>query len=94
MLGLPLGNYTSQMFANIYLNELDQYIKHKLKCKYYFRYMDDMVILLPNKEIANNVLNDITIFLKEKLGLTLNSKTRIFKYKQGVNFCRLQNKRI
>lgn len=37
------------MFANIYLNELDQFIKHKLKCKYYFRYMDDMVILLPNK---------------------------------------------
>lgn len=94
MLGLPLGNYTSQMFTNIYLNELDQYVKHKLKCKYYFRYMDDMVILLPNKEIANNVLNDITIFLKEKLGLTLNSKIRIFKYKQGVNFCRLQNKRI
>ena len=92
MLGLPLGNYTSQMFANIYLNELDQYVKHKLKCKYYFRYMDDMVILLPNKEIANNVLNDITIFLKEKLGLTLNSKTKIFKDKQGVNFCRLQNK--
>ena len=92
MLGLPLGNYTSQMFANIYLNELDQYVKHKLKCKYYFRYMDDMVILLPDKEIANNVLNDITIFLKEKLGLTLNSKTKIFKDKQGVNFCRLQNK--
>ena len=92
MLGLPLGNYTSQMFANIYLNELDQYVKHKLKCRYYFRYMDDMIILLPNKEIANNVLNDITIFLKEKLGLTLNSKTRIFKDKQGVNFCRLQNK--
>ena len=39
--GLPIGNYTSQMFANIYLNEMDQYIKHKLKCKYYFRYMDD-----------------------------------------------------
>lgn len=40
MVGLPLGNYTSQMFANIYLNELDQYVKHKLKCKYYYRYMD------------------------------------------------------
>ena len=92
--GLPKGNYISQVFANIYLNEVDQYVKHTLKCKYYFRYMDDMVILLPNKEIANNVLNDITIFLKEKLGLTLNSKTRIFKDKQGVNFCRLQNKRI
>ena len=39
--GLPIGNYTSQLFANIYLNELDQYIKHKLKIKYYFRYLDD-----------------------------------------------------
>ena len=37
--GLPIGNYTSQMYANIYLNELDQYVKHNLKCKYYFRYM-------------------------------------------------------
>ena len=39
------GNYTSQTFANIYLNELDQYVKHKLKCKYFFRYMDDAIIL-------------------------------------------------
>lgn len=50
--GMPIGNYTSQTFANIYLNELDQYIKHKLKCKYYFRYMDDGVVLLQNKQEA------------------------------------------
>ena len=87
MKGLPLGNYTSQMFANIYLNELDQYIKHKLKCKYYFRYMDDMVILCENKKKAQNILKEITIFLTENLKLTLNSKTRIFKDVQGVNFC-------
>jgi len=87
MLGLPLGNYTSQMFANIYLNELDQYIKHKLKCKYYYRYMDDMVIICKNKDIAKNLLNKITIFLKLNLKLTLNSKTRIFKDIQGINFC-------
>lgn len=83
MVGLPLGNYTSQMFANIYLNELDQYVKHKLKCKYYYRYMDDMVIMCENKEIAKDSLNNITKFLKENLKLTLNSKTRIFKDIQG-----------
>jgi len=87
ILGLPLGNYTSQMFANIYLNELDQFAKHKLKCKYYYRYMDDIVILCENKETAKNVLNDISIFLEKNLKLTLNSKTRIFKNIQGVNFC-------
>lgn len=87
MLGLPLGNYTSQMFANIYLNELDQFIKHKLKCKYYFRYMDDMIILTQNKEMAQYCLKNITNFLESNLRLTLNSKTKIFKDIQGVNFC-------
>lgn len=96
MVGLPLGNYTSQMFANIYLNELDQYVKHKLKCKYYYRYMDDMVIMCKNKEIAKDILNNITKFLKENLKLTLNSKTRIFKDIQGVNFCgyKINEKRL
>lgn len=87
MKGLPLGNYTSQMFANIYLNELDQYAKHSLKCKYYYRYMDDIVILCENKEVAKEWLYNITIFLDTRLKLTLNSKTRIFKDIQGVNFC-------
>lgn len=87
MTGLPLGNYTSQMFANIYLNELDQYAKHILKCKYYYRYMDDIVILCKNKELAKKTLNYIIIFLHNNLKLTLNSKRRIFKDIQGVNFC-------
>ena len=85
--GLPIGNYTSQTFANIYLNELDQYIKHELKCKYYFRYMDDGIILIQTKTEAKRVLRKIQIFLKEKLELELNHKTQIFKSKQGVNFC-------
>jgi len=85
--GLPIGNYTSQLFANVYLNEMDQYIKHKLKCKYYFRYMDDGVILIKTKEKAKELLEKIKIFLKNNLGLELNSKTQIFKNKQGVNFC-------
>lgn len=85
--GLPLGNYTSQMFANIYLNEMDQYAKHILKCKYYYRYMDDIVILCENKTKANERLKLLTTFLEDNLKLTFNSKTRIFKDNQGVNFC-------
>lgn len=84
---LPIGNYTSQMFANIYLNELDQYVKHKLKGKYYFRYMDDAILIRKTKEEAKNDLENINKFLKEKLKLELNKKTQIFKNKQGVNFC-------
>lgn len=87
MKGLPLGNYTSQMFANIYLNELDQYAKHQLKNKFYFRYMDDIVILCKNKLIAQNNLEKLSEFLNKNLKLTFNSKTRIFKDIQGVNFC-------
>lgn len=85
--GQPIGNYTSQTFANIYLNEVDQYIKHKLKCKYYFRYMDDGIALVKTKEEAKQMLEKIKKFLKNKLELELNNKTQIFKNKQGVNFC-------
>ena len=82
-----IGNYTSQTLANIYLNEVDQYAKHILKCKYYFRYMDDTIILLRTKKEAKEVLEKIKTFLEDNLKLTLNSKTQIFKSKQGVNFC-------
>ena len=75
------------MFANIYLNEIDQYIKHKLKVKWYFRYLDDSVILVKTKEEAKEILEKIKVYLKEKLQLELNKKTQIFKNKQGVNFC-------
>lgn len=85
--GLEIGNYTSQMFANIYLNEVDQFIKHKLKIKYYFRFMDDSVLLVKSKNEAKNILEQIKDFLKQNLELELNKKTQIFKSKQGVNFC-------
>ena len=75
------------MFANIYLNEVDQYIKHKLKVKYYCRYLDDSVLMVKTKEEAKEILEKIKIFLKENLELELNKKTQIFKNKQGVNFC-------
>ena len=85
--GLEIGNYTSQIFANIYLNEVDQYIKHQLKIKYYVRYLDDSVLIVKEKEEAKQVLELIRKFLKEKLDLEFNDKTQIFKGQQGVNFC-------
>lgn len=86
-IGIEIGNYTSQMFANIYLNEVDQYAKNVLKLKYYYRYMDDAVILTKTKDEAKKVLQKIRNFLEQNLNLSLNNKTRIFKSKQGVNFC-------
>ena len=69
------------------MNEIDQMIKHKLKVKYYVRYLDDSVIIVQTKEEARKCLKEITKFLEEKLQLKLNKKTQIFKGRQGVNFC-------
>lgn len=84
--GIPVGNLTSQLFANIYLNELDQYIKRELKIKYYVRYMDDFIVFCDSKEKLKEILHKIKVFLKEKLKLELNSKTNIFPLNQGVNY--------
>lgn len=86
-IGIPIGNYTSQFFANIYLNELDQYIKRILKIKYITRYMDDFIILLKTKQECINIKEKIEIFLHTNLNLELNAKSRYYPYKMGVNFC-------
>lgn len=85
--GIPIGNLTSQMFANIYYNEADQYIKNKLKVKYYYRYMDDSIILMHTKEEIKEVKQKLENYIKNELKLEFNKKTNIFKNKQGVNFC-------
>ena len=85
--GIPIGNYTSQYFANIYLDKLDKYIKEELKVKYYIRYMDDLVLLIKTKEECIYILERISIFLEDKLHLELNSKCRYYPNKMGVNFC-------
>ena len=85
--GIPIGNYTSQFFANIYLNELDQYLKRELKIKYYTRYMDDFVLLLKTKNECIEIKKKIEDFLDKNLDLELNSKSRYYPYKMGVNFC-------
>lgn len=63
--GVPLGNLTSQLFANIYLNELDYYVKHTLKCRHYLRYMDDIVMLSESKHQLWDWKTDIEIFLDD-----------------------------
>lgn len=79
--GLPIGNYTSQLLANIYLNEIDQYIKNTLRIKYYFRYLDDSIVFVKTKEEAKMCLQKIERYLKDNLGLELNEKTK--KYLAG-----------
>lgn len=85
--GLPLGNVTSQIFSNIYLNELDQYIKHKLKAKYYFRYCDDFVLVSDSKEYLQFCVREIELFCHSILLLDLHAKKIIFrKAINGVDF--------
>ena len=67
--GLPIGNLTSQFFSNVYLNVLDQYIKHRWRCKYYCRYVDDFIILDKDPHKLNEIHKDLTRFLKERLKL-------------------------
>jgi retron-type reverse transcriptase len=85
--GLPLGNITSQLFANIYLNELDRFIKRNLKIKYYIRYCDDFIILSGSKDYLINLIPIINHFLNKNLKLVLHpNKISIAKYGQGVDF--------
>ncbi len=84
--GLPIGNLTSQLFANVYLNELDKFVKEELKAKKYIRYMDDFLLFSESKEELHNFLKRIIEFLNNKLKLELNHKTRIFPVETGVDF--------
>ncbi|MFH0701638.1 MAG: reverse transcriptase domain-containing protein [Candidatus Woesearchaeota archaeon] len=85
--GMPLGNLTSQFFANVYLNELDQFVKHELKAKYYLRYVDDFVILHHSKTILEEWKSKIDSFLYNHLALELHpDKSRIIPLENGVDF--------
>ena len=89
--GMPLGNLTSQFFANVYLNELDQFVKHKLKAKHYIRYVDDFVILHHSEEKLAEWKEKIAKFLRENLLLDLHpEKTRIILSDHGVDFLGLK----
>lgn len=85
--GIPIGNLTSQFFANLYLNPLDQFIKHHLSFKYYIRYMGDFVLMDISKERLQKAKREIAHFLKENLRLNLHPKKQtISPLKCGVDF--------
>lgn len=86
-IGLPLGNVTSQLFANVYLHELDDYIKQKLRERYYLRYCDDFIILSTREDRLKSILVSIRFFLREILHLELHpQKVTIRKITQGIDF--------
>jgi len=84
--GLPIGNLTSQFFANVYLNELDQYVKHELKAKYYLRYVDDFILLHSSKVKLLEMRDNIKNFLSKKLLLSLKPEFAIKRVSEGSNF--------
>ncbi|MDP2929981.1 MAG: RNA-directed DNA polymerase [Candidatus Omnitrophota bacterium] len=87
LMGLPIGNLTSQFFANVYMNELDQFVKHSLKARFYIRYVDDFVLLSDNLETLIKWRQDIERFLSEKLLLRLHPKRRKLQpISNGIDF--------
>ena len=80
--GLPIGNLTSQLWANVYLNELDHFVKERLRVRYYIRYMDDMVVFDGDKARLHAVLAEVRGFMAHVLHLRLNGKTQIFPVDQ------------
>ncbi|MEK7154993.1 MAG: reverse transcriptase/maturase family protein [Patescibacteria group bacterium] len=86
-MGLPLGNVTSQVMANIFLNELDKFIKHNLKIKYYLRYADDFIILDNRKDKLELLIEPVSAFLNQNLKLELHPKKVFFrKLEWGIDF--------
>lgn len=85
--GLPIGNYTSQFFANVYLNEADQFIKHHLKCRHYFRYMDDFLLLHEDKNLLLEWRDEISDFLENRLKLVIHPKKQVLQpVSRGIDF--------
>lgn len=85
---LPIGNLTSQLFANVYMDVFDRWIKYEIKCKYYGRYVDDFVIVHESKDYLLGLIDQMCEFLHSKLWLQLHpNKTYLQHYHHGVKFC-------
>ena len=85
--GLPIGNLTSQLFSNVYLNEFDQYMKRVLHCRHYGRYVDDAFVVSCDREWLKSLVPQVRAYLSERLGLQLHEgKLRIVDVRQGVEF--------
>lgn len=86
-MGLPIGNLNSQFFANVYLNGLDQFVKHHLKCKYYLRYCDDFVLLSTDRKELLDWREQIEAYLRDSLRLELNPKRqKLLPMENGIDF--------
>ena len=84
--GLPIGNLNSQFFANVYLNRLDQFVKHELKCRYYLRYCDDFLLLDNDPDQLRAWKAQIEDYLQDKLALDLNPRQRLAPVSNGIDF--------
>lgn len=85
--GLPIGNLTSQLFGNVYLNDFDHFVKKQLKIKYYGRYVDDFILIHPDKEYLKMCISIIRSYLKENLHLELHpNKIYLQHYSKGVKY--------
>ena len=85
--GVPIGNYLSQFFANLYLSYFDHYLKEEKKVKYYYRYADDMVILAPNKPYLHALLVDMNDYLTNQLNLQIKGNYQVFPTDvRGIDF--------
>lgn len=82
---IPIGNYTSQWLGNLYMNELDQFVKHEHRVKYYIRYCDDFILLHSDKHYLKDMQTIITNFVADKLGMSL-SKSDVFPINHGIDF--------
>lgn len=84
--GLPIGNLTSQFFANVYLNELDQFVKQTLKCRFYIRYVNDAVLVDPDPDRLLRWRDRIAGFLEDRLSLALKDRGRLRRVTEGADF--------
>lgn len=85
--GIPIGNLTSQLFANVYMNAFDQFIKHTLKVRHFIRYTDDFIVVSESEEYLLTLLPSIRFFLQSTLHLDLHPhKVSLKKYRQGIDF--------
>ena len=84
--GLPIGNLSSQLWANVYLSQIDHYVKEVLRERYYIRYMDDFIVLSDSKTHLWRIRAKIEEYLTDKLSLTVNRKTAIFPAMRGIDF--------
>jgi RNA-directed DNA polymerase len=86
-LGLPIGNLSSQFFANVYMDAVDQYVKHRIKARHYIRYVDDMILLHESPEWLNNAAAEIGAFVTARLAMRLNPRKTILQpIERGVDF--------